>query len=89
MRARVYVTYKSGVLDPQGKAVRGGLNTLGFGEVGDVRQGKYFEIRLEMKDAAKARSLVEEMCKKLLANPVMEDFRIEIDERSEERGSAA
>lgn len=81
MRARVYVTYKSGVLDPQGKAVRGGLNTLGFGEVGDVRQGKYFEIRLEEKDSAKAKARVEEMCRKLLANPVMEDFRIEIDER--------
>lgn len=79
MKARVYVTFKSGVLDPQGKAVRGGLNSLGFGGVADVRQGKYFEIRLEEKDAAKARSLVEEMCKKLLANPVMEDFRIEID----------
>jgi len=86
MKARVYVTYKSGVLDPQGKAVRGGLNTLGFGEVGDVRQGKYFEIRLEPeapgnheKDVAWARARVEEMCKKLLANPVMEDFRIEID----------
>ena len=80
MKARVYVTYKSGVLDPQGKAVRGGLNTLGFAEVGDVRQGKYFEIRLEEKDAKKARTRVEEMCKKLLANPVMEDFRVEIDE---------
>lgn len=79
MRARVYVTYKSGVLDPQGKAVRGGLQTLGFGNVADVRQGKYFEIRLEEKDAATARARVEEMCKKLLANPVMEDFRIEID----------
>ena len=81
MKARVYVTYKSGVLDPQGKAVRGGLNTLGFAEVGDVRQGKYFEIRLEEKDAKKARTRVEEMCKKLLANPVMEDFRVEIDEK--------
>lgn len=79
MKARVYVTYKSGVLDPQGKAVRGGLSSLGFGDVADVRQGKYFEIRLEEKDATKARRSVEEMCKKLLANPVMEDFRIEID----------
>ena len=73
------------MLDPQGKAVRGGLNTLGFAEVGDVRQGKYFEIRLEpsgdIKDVAKAKQRVEEMCKKLLANPVMEDFRVEIDER--------
>lgn len=82
MKARVYVTYKSGVLDPQGKAVRGGLNTLGFAEVGDVRQGKYFEIRLEEKDASKARARVEEMCRKLLANPVMEDFRVELDEKS-------
>ena len=79
MKARVYVTYKSGVLDPQGKAVKGGLNTLGFADVADVRQGKYFEIRLEEKDAATAKIKVEEMCKKLLANPVMEDFRIEID----------
>lgn len=81
MKARVYVTYKSGVLDPQGKAVRGGLGSLGFAEVADVRQGKYFEIRLEEKDTAKARARVEEMCKRLLANPVMEDFRIEIDEQ--------
>ena len=79
MKARVYVTYKNGVLDPQGKAVKGGLGTLGFSEVADVRQGKYFEIRLEEKDAAKAKARVEEMCRKLLANPVMEDFRIELE----------
>ena len=79
MRAKVFVTYKSGVLDPQGKAVRGGLGTLGFSEVADVRQGKYFEIRIEEKDPVRAKARVEEMCKKLLANPVMEDFRIELD----------
>lgn len=78
MKALVYVTYKSGVLDPQGKAVRGGLGSLGFQEVAGVRQGKYFELELEEKDAKKARARVEEMCRKLLANPVMEDFRIEI-----------
>lgn len=78
MKARVYVTYKPGVLDPQGKAVKGGLGTLGFAEVADVRQGKYFEIRLEESDPVKAKTRVEEMCRKLLANPVMEDFRIEI-----------
>lgn len=78
MKALVYVTYKSGVLDPQGKAVRGGLGSLGFGEVAGVRQGKYFELELEEKDTKKARARVEEMCRKLLANPVMEDFRIEI-----------
>ena len=79
MKAKVFVTYKSGVLDPQGKAVKGGLGTLGFAEVGDVRQGKYFEIKLDAKDAASAKARVEEMCKKLLANPVMEDFRVEIE----------
>lgn len=78
MKALVYVTYKSGVLDPQGKAVRGGLGSLGFQEVAGVRQGKYFELELEEKDPKKARTRVEEMCKRLLANPVMEDFRIEI-----------
>ena len=78
MKALVYVTYKSGVLDPQGKAVRGGLGSLGFNEVADVRQGKYFEIKLEGMDPAKARMRVEEMARKLLSNPVMEDFRVEI-----------
>ena len=79
MKAKVYVTYKSGILDPQGKAVRGGLGTLGFAEVGDVRQGKYFEISLEEKDPVRAKARVEEMCRKLLANPVMENYRIEIE----------
>ena len=79
MKAKVYVTYKQGVLDPQGKAVRGGLGTLGFSEVQDVRQGKYFEIRIEETDAVKAKARVDEMCRKLLANPVMEDFRIELE----------
>ncbi len=79
MKAKVFVTYKSGVLDPQGKAVRGGLGSLGFAEVGDVRQGKYFEIRMEEKDPVRAKARVEEMCRKLLANPVMEDFRIEME----------
>ena len=59
--------------------MRGGLDTLGFAEVGDVRQGKYFEIRLEEKDPVRAKSRVEEMCRKLLANPVMENYRIEIE----------
>ncbi len=79
MKAKVYVTYKSGVLDPQGKAVRGGLASLGYSEVADVRQGKYFEIRLDEKDPTKAKARVEEMCKRLLSNPVMEDFRIEVE----------
>lgn len=79
MKAKVYVTYKPGVLDPQGKAVRGGLSSLGYAEVADVRQGKYFEVSLEEKDPARARARVEEMCRRLLANPVMEDFRIEVE----------
>jgi len=79
MKARVFVTYKAGILDPQGKAVRGGLGNLGYPEVSDVRQGKYFEIILEEKDPVHAKLRVEEMCKKLLANPVMEDFRIELE----------
>jgi len=80
MNAKVYVTYKQGILDPQGKAVKGGLGTLGFQEVADVRQGKYFEIRLDEKDRDAARKRVEQMCRRLLANPVMEDFRIEIQD---------
>jgi phosphoribosylformylglycinamidine synthase len=79
MKAKVYVTFKSGVLDPQGKAVRGGLASLGYKEVADVRQGKYFEIKIDEKDPAKAKARVEEMCRRLLSNPVMEDFRVELE----------
>lgn len=78
MKAKVYVTFKSGVLDPQGKAVRGGLASLGYKEVADVRQGKYFELEIDETDPAKAKARVEEMCRRLLANPVMEDFRVEL-----------
>lgn len=78
MLAKVYVTPKKGVLDPQGKAVAHSLHALGFPEVEDVRIGKYMELRLgaESREAAEAR--VREMCQRLLANGVIEDFRFEV-----------
>jgi len=79
MKARVHVTLKNGVLDPQGKAIGNALHGLGFGAVRDVRQGKYIEIELEERDAAKARAAVERMCKTLLANTVIENYRIDLD----------
>ena len=78
MRAKVYVTLKSGVLDPQGQAVRHALLGMGFTGIEQVRQGKFIEIELAETDAAKARSEVERMCKDLLANPVIESYRIEV-----------
>ena len=80
MRATVHVTLKKGVLDPQGKAVHHALRSLGFEGVDGVRQGKYIEISLDETDADKALAEVEAMCKKLLANTVIEDYRIDIDE---------
>jgi phosphoribosylformylglycinamidine synthase len=77
--ARVYVTPKRGVLDPQGKAVANALHALGFAEVDDVRIGKYREIRLA-GSAGDASARVRDMCEKLLANQVIEDFRFEIGE---------
>jgi phosphoribosylformylglycinamidine synthase len=79
MKAKVHVTLKNGVLDPQGKAIGNALHGLGFGAVRDVRQGKYIEIELEERDAAKAREAVERMCKTLLANTVIENYRIDLD----------
>ena len=78
MKARIHITLKKGVLDPQGKAIAHALHGLGFDEAGDVRQGKFIEIELNENDAAKAKVRVEEMCKKLLANPVIEDYAVEI-----------
>ena len=78
MKARVHVTLKPGVLDPQGTAIGHALNSLGFTGVGDVRQGKVIELELAETDAAKARSEVEAMCGKLLANPVIENYTIEL-----------
>lgn len=76
MRARVYVTLKPGVHDPAGKAVQGGLASMGYTEVAEVRIGKYFEI--ELADGPDAKARVEEMCKKLLANTVIENYRVEL-----------
>jgi len=75
LKARIIVTLKRGVLDPQGKAVKGALANLGFDQVKDVRVGKVIDVDLGgVNDEARARALVEEMCRKLLANPVIEDF---------------
>ncbi len=78
--ARVYVTLKPTVNDPQGLAIRGGLQSLGFSTVERVRAGKYLEITLDGGDKAAAEAQVTEMCRKLLANQVIEDFRFEIDQ---------
>jgi len=78
MKATVTITLKSGVLDPQGKAIEHALGALGFQGVNDVRQGKVIEIDLDAADEAKAEALVKDMCGKLLANPVIEDYSIEI-----------
>ena len=75
-KALIYVTFKAGVLDPQGEAVRGALSSLGFKGVNDVRVGKFIEIELE--DAEDVHADLERMCQDLLANPVIEDYRIEM-----------
>ena len=80
MKAKIHVTLKNGVLDPQGKAVQHALGSLGFTGVEDVRQGKYIELDLTETDAAKAQVQVEDMCKQLLSNTVIENYTIEISE---------
>ena len=76
MKIKVIVPLKNGVLDPQGKAIQQTLNGMGFSEVNEVRQGKYFDIEVGETDENKAKSKVDEMCKKLLANLVIEDYKI-------------
>ena len=78
MKARVHITLKDGVLDPQGKAIAHALATLGFAGVQDVRQGKYIEIDVDEKDAAQAKAKVAAMCEQLLANTVIENYRVDI-----------
>ncbi|HJS30929.1 MAG TPA: phosphoribosylformylglycinamidine synthase subunit PurS [Alphaproteobacteria bacterium] len=78
MKAKVHVTLKSGVLDPQGMAIAHALENLGFSGVGDVRQGKYIEIELAENDRAAAERTVKQMCEKLLANAVIENYAIEL-----------
>jgi len=78
MKAKVKVTLKNGVLDPQGKAIEGALGSLGFAGVNGVRQGKYFEIELAETDRARAEAQVKAMCEKLIANTVIENYVIEL-----------
>jgi phosphoribosylformylglycinamidine synthase len=78
MKARIHISLKPGVLDPQGKAIGNALQGLGFTGVGEVRQGKLIELELAETDAAAARARVEDMCRQLLANPVIENYAIEI-----------
>ncbi|MGE0448875.1 MAG: phosphoribosylformylglycinamidine synthase subunit PurS [Vicinamibacterales bacterium] len=79
MRARVFVTLKKSVFDPQGRTIAEALHSLGYERVEDVRQGKYFELDLAATDAAEARTLAAEVADKLLANPVIESYRIEVE----------
>tara|TARA_B100000427_G_scaffold285617_1_gene259148 strand:- start:15 stop:248 length:234 start_codon:yes stop_codon:yes gene_type:complete len=76
MKIKVIVTLKNGVLDPQGKAIQQTLNGMNFNNVSEVRQGKFFEIDVKENDETKAKSFVDDMCKKLLANLVIEDYKI-------------
>ena len=76
MKVKVIVTPKNGVLDPQGKVIQQTLNGMGFSSVNKVRQGKYFDIEINEKDEAKAKARVEDMCKKLLANLIIENYQI-------------
>ena len=78
MKAKVHITLKNGVLDPQGKAVQHALTTLGFAGVKEVRQGKFIELDLAETDKDKARASVEQMCRTLLANSVIENFQVEL-----------
>ena len=78
MKAKVHITLKNGVLDPQGKAIQNALSHLGFDGVDEVRQGKYIEIKLAETDPSKAKQRVSQMCEKLLANMIIENYSVEI-----------
>jgi phosphoribosylformylglycinamidine synthase subunit PurS len=79
MKARVFVTLKPSVFDPQGQTIADALHSMGYGTVGDVRQGKYFELELNSGSTDQARALASEVADKLLANPVIESYRIEVE----------
>jgi phosphoribosylformylglycinamidine synthase len=81
LRVKVFVTPRSGILDPQGKAVEHALKSLGFKQVTEVRIGKYIVLDLDVPSAEAARAEVQKMCEQLLANPLIEDFRFEVDTR--------
>lgn len=78
MKARVYVTLKPSVFDPQGRTIAEALHSLGYGGVGDVRQGKFFELEVNAGSQDQARALASEVADKVLANPVIESYRVEI-----------
>jgi phosphoribosylformylglycinamidine synthase len=80
MRARVYVTLKKSVFDPQGKTIHDALRSMGYSDVEDVRQGKFFELSLGAASVAEARARLEEIAARVLANPVIESFRVELEE---------
>jgi len=79
MKARVYVTLKPSVFDPQGQTIADALHSLGYSDVGDVRQGKFFELDLAAASADQARRLASEVADKVLANPVIESYRVEVE----------
>ena len=78
MKAKIHVTLKQGILDPQGKAIEHALESLGFKKAGNVRVGKYMELDVQEQDRAKAESQVKQMCETLLANTVIEEYRYEL-----------
>ena len=80
MKARIHITLKQGVLDPQGKAIASSLNSMGYREVDDVRLGKYLELTLSGASDTDLSARVDEMCRRLLANDIIEDFRFEVEE---------
>jgi len=82
MKAKVFISLKNGVLDPQGRATMGALENLGFSSVKDVRIGKMIEIEVDGKDRKKAEKIVNDMCAKLLANTVVENYRVELFDNS-------
>lgn len=86
MRARIVVRLRPGILDPQGTTIRRALEGLGFPEVRDLRVGKVLDLTLDEADPARARQRLDEMCRKLLANPVIEDYTCEVVERDDGRG---
>jgi phosphoribosylformylglycinamidine synthase len=79
VKANVFVTLKPSVFDPQGQTIADALHSMGYGTVGDVRQGKYFELEVASGSADQARALASEVADKLLANPVIESYRVEVD----------
>ncbi|MBI4498281.1 MAG: phosphoribosylformylglycinamidine synthase subunit PurS [Chloroflexi bacterium] len=87
--AKVYVTLKPAVNDPQGLTIKGGLHALGFDRVAQVRAGKYLQVWVDEPDRARAQAQVEEMCRRLLANPVIEDYRFELEETAAVPGGVA